>query len=254
MLLADNNRHPRDARLHFEEKEHIYTLDGEHTCVSVTTLIHRYFPHFDADKVIAKMMRAPSWPTSKYYGKTADEIKSEWERAGSEASAAGTKMHHAIEMYYNGDDSFVRAAEASGAGDPEMKHFRAFLNDYGHLTPYRTEWMVFDEDKRVAGSIDMVFEDPTQPGALMIFDWKRSKEIKMFNPWQSGTGPLASLSDCNFVHYSLQLNTYKHILEEKYGKVVTDLRLVILHPNNDTYQVLTVPDMNPYVRKIFSEL
>ena len=40
------------------------------------------------------------------------------------------------------------------------------------------------------------------------------------------------IPDTNYWHYCLQLNVYKAILEEKYGKKVTELYLVCLHPNN----------------------
>ena len=51
------------------------------------------------------------------------------------------------------------------------------------------------------------------------------------------------MPDTNFWHYALQLNTYKAILERKYGKTVTKLCLVRLHPDiqEETYEVLEVP-------------
>ena len=39
----------------------------------------------------------------------------------------------------------------------------------------------------------------------------------------------------NYGHYALQLNTYKYILEKRYNKVVKELYLLCLHPNNPTY-------------------
>ena len=50
------------------------------------------------------------------------------------------------------------------------------------MTPYRTEWMIWDKDHKLAGSIDMIFEN--EDGTLSIYDWKRSKEIKKQNKWQ----------------------------------------------------------------------
>ena len=92
--------------------------------------------------------------------------------------------------------------------------------------------MVWHDELRFAGSIDMVYENPD--GTLSIYDWKRSKEIKKTDPWVkfSHTECIDHLPDTNFWHYSLQLNTYKAILEAKYNKKVTDLYLVCLHPNN----------------------
>ena len=44
------------------------------------------------------------------------------------------------------------------------------------MKPYRTEMMVFDEHVKIAGSIDMLFENKDK--TLSIYDWKRSKKIK----------------------------------------------------------------------------
>ena len=59
--------------------------------------------------------------------------------------------------------------------------------------------------------------------------------------------------DTNYWHYSLQLNTYKAILEKNYGKKVTDLYLVCLHPNNNnkSYQRIKVADLQDDVKSLF---
>jgi hypothetical protein len=57
------------------------------------------------------------------------------------------------------------------------------------------------------------------------------------------TSCISHLPDTNFWHYALQLNVYKTILEHKYGKKVTDLYLVAIHPENQykTYERIKVP-------------
>jgi hypothetical protein len=51
----------------------------------------------------------------------------------------------------------------------------------------------------------------------------------------------------------LQLNTYKAILEEKYGKVVEDLYLICLHPENKNknYQRIKVVNLQSEVKELF---
>ena len=73
--LAFKNSHPRDAHISFEEGPHVYTIDGDSDFTSVTTWNHSHFPHFNADKIINKMMASPKWPESKYFGMTKWEIK-----------------------------------------------------------------------------------------------------------------------------------------------------------------------------------
>ena len=42
----------------------------------------------------------------------------------------------------------------------EYSYFKEFREDFSHLKPFRTEWMVWDEGLKLAGSIDMIFENP----------------------------------------------------------------------------------------------
>jgi hypothetical protein len=237
--LANKYPHKRDAHILFDEGPHIYTIDGDSNYMSVTTWNHSHFAPFDADAIISKMMASKRWAQSKYYGQTAKEIKAGWSANGKAASSAGTKMHYDIECFYN--DLDVEIEEDC----VEWDYFAQFENEIGqHLTPYRTEMMVWDKELRLAGSIDMIFENPD--GTLQVYDWKRCKNIKKDNRWQSSTTECIShLPDTNFWHYSLQLNTYKYMLEKNYGKKVTDMYLVCLHPTNynKSYIRLKVPEL-----------
>ena len=60
------------------------------------------------------------------------------------------------------------------------------------------------------------------------------------------------IPDTNYWHYALQLNIYKYILEKKYNKQVTDMYLVILHPNNsnNNYIRLAIPNLNNTILKL----
>ena len=226
--LALKNAHPRDADISFEEGPHIYTVCGDRGgYTSVTTLNHSHFAHFDADGIIDKMLKNKknmNDPNYKYYGMTREHIKQLWSANASCASTAGTNMHNDIEHYYNGMDIQNESIE--------FQYFRNFVKDFPELTPYRTEWMVYYEELKISGSIDMVFENPD--GTIQIYDWKRCKDITNENGFgkYSTTPCISHLPDTNFWHYALQLNTYKIILEHKYGKKVTNLFLVCLHPDN----------------------
>lgn len=254
--LSEINAHKRDAQIKFDAGPHIYTIELENGksdsgYMSVTTWNHSHFNKFDADAVIKKMMNGKKWnPSNIYYGKTAKEIKDIWNNNGKEAASLGTKLHHDIECYYNG---------ISNENDSlEYKHFMAFTkyiaeneslkNNY---KPYRTEWMIWHEDLRFAGSIDMVFEK--EDGTLMIYDWKRCKEIKKvaaFNTFAK-TECIDHIPDTNFWHYSLQLNTYRAILEEKYDKKVSEMCLVCLHPDNESFKLFKVPFMDNEIKSLF---
>jgi len=113
--------------------------------------------------------------------------------------------------------------------------------------------MIYHEELKIAGSVDMVYRNPD--GTLLIYDWKRCKEIVKTNAYGSSatTECVRHLPDTNFWHYALQLNTYKTIIEDKYGAKVVGLCLVCLHPDNanGTYQIIEVPVLEKEIMDLF---
>lgn len=262
--LAEKHPHPRDELIAFDEGPHIYTITlfdsdtgdalYDSSFTSVTKWNHSHFPHFDADAIIAKMMSGRNWERSKYYGMTADEIKAMWDANRDEAAAAGTKMHYDIECFYNKCPNMNDSIEYGWFLDFEKARLDPISGFGKDLKPYRTEWMVFHEELRLSGSIDMIYEAPD--GTLQIYDWKRCKQIKKTNRWDSATRKcIDHLPDTNYWHYALQLNTYKAILEQKYGKTVTDLFLVCLHPDNPkgTFERIRVPILKDEMKDLFED-
>ena len=234
MSLAVKNRHERDNLIHFDEPTHVYTVKGSSKgIVSITQFHHCFFPHFNPDATIEKMMKSKKWPESPYYGKTAAEIKAIWNQSGKEASEAGTAMHLGIEMVMNGAEAEV-VPEVK-----ETKEWEYFWNywkeDSKIWEPWRTEWEVWDEDLKLAGSIDMVYRNKID-GTFAIYDWKRAKEMKMSNDFETGYGPASHLPNCNYWQYTLQLNMYRYSLEKHYGLKISEMALVVLHPNNNNYK------------------
>ena len=250
-MLNTENTHERDSHIQFEEYGHKYTItsDPKNKYTSVTTWIHSQFPRFDADKIIHKMMNSHKWIEGhKYWGMTPNQIKLDWNINGKQASEAGTLMHAQIETFMNEGGNGRTQGELVTKADLDRIHnskewdiFMKFIHDFPSLKPFRTEWMVFHEELKLAGSIDMIYEH--EDGELSIYDWKRSKEISN-NGWgEFGTSQkFNNVPNCNFWHYSIQLNVYRHIIETKYGRKIKDMALVRIHPNNtqDTYDLIPV--------------
>ena len=207
MNLEQKNAHPLDKRIEFDEENHIYFVDGMPYDISVTGFIKSFFQEFNADKVIEK--NYSKWQSdrdSKYYGLTIEEIKHSWKKNAEDASAQGNKLHKDIEAFYNDIEFHNNSVE-----------FNFFLNLNDRLKekfkPYRTEWTIFDEEVKLAGSVDMCYTD--EANNFYLFDWKRSKQIKKENQYRKGKHPLSHIDDANYWHYALQLNIYKYILEKK---------------------------------------
>jgi hypothetical protein len=273
--LRRAHAHPRDARIKFHPGDHVYTVDchddpSKSDYTSVTTWVHSHFPAFDSDAVIDKMMASPYWKKSekyrKYAGKTKDEIKAEWDANRDSAAEAGTRMHAAIEAYYNdnadADNNNSNVTDNTSSLSSEMEYFKRFDRTFRQLLrPYRTEWTVFHEELKLSGTIDMLFEnlDPATgkpDGTFAIYDWKRCKEIvqnNAFSKWALTPG-METVPDTNYWHYSLQLNLYKLILTEKYGIRVSSMYIVCLHPQNANMDYLRfeIRDMQPLLRTVLA--
>lgn len=246
--LAQLHPHERDLNISFDAGPHKYTIKGAEDCAytSVTTWNHGHFAEFDADAIIANMMKGKGWLKSKYFGQTPAEIKAGWDLNRDEAAAAGTLLHYQIECYYNNIDALDSEASL------EYTYFQNFIAACPDLKPYRTEWTVYHEEVRIAGSIDMVYENPD--GTLMIYDWKRAKDIVKSSGFMkyARTECISHIPDTNFWHYALQLNTYKTILEQKYGKKVVKLALVCLHPTKKNFEVIVLPMLTSEMEALFA--
>jgi ATP-dependent exoDNAse (exonuclease V) beta subunit len=232
--LGFKNAHPRDKEVRFVESTHTYYVKGSSKgIVSTTGFVHAFFPHFDPDVALKAMRKSAKWATNPLNTKTDEEIKAIWSDSGKEASGKGTAMHLAIEQHLNGATDQIPPEVME---TPEWKYYMNFYRDIkDSLEPYRTEWEVWDEEHKLTGSIDMIFK--RKDGDFAVYDWKRSKEIKMENKWDTGLGPMSHLPNSNYWHYTLQLNVYRWFLQKHYGLKVTELAIVIFHPNNSNYQI-----------------
>jgi ATP-dependent exoDNAse (exonuclease V) beta subunit len=272
-VLENNNSNPRDKFIQFFEKGHKYviTFEPDVKYTSVTTWIHTLFPNFNADEIIKTMMRSKGWKEGhKYWGLDAEQIKAIWNSNNNGVANAGTNLHFEIECFmnekllpngYNHEQLYnlymSQTSLSSHESKPlEWQYFIQFIKDFPHLKPYRTEWLVYNEDVKISGSIDMIYENPD--GTLSIYDWKRAKNITRINNWNKFGLPqeICHLPDSNFWHYAMQLNTYKVILEDKYDKKVSDLYLVRLHPDAEekSYELIKLPDLTNEVRDLFAKL
>lgn len=238
MILSEKNKHPFDIKIKFEKVGHKYWINDEiNNVISVTTYIKQFFDQFDTDKAIQNIFKSYKYKNDsdyKYYNMTYDEIKKLWDDNNKIASQSGTNLHEDIENFYN-----------KGISENDSSEYKQFLNfneDHKNLEIYRTEWLVFNEFLKITGSVDALFKN--EDGTFSIYDWKRSKEIK-YESDDCGDYPLEYLPNCNYYHYSLQLNYYKNILESCYNLKIKDMFLIIMHPDNkdDKYIKIKIENM-----------
>jgi ATP-dependent exoDNAse (exonuclease V) beta subunit len=250
----------RDSLVQFNEEEHKYYVNGNAMNTSVTTVVHQYFEPFDKTRTARMMLRGRNfWVDDEKYSKYWNLVKGLkedkavavivkfWDDDGAASAALGTQMHASIEDYY------VSGAKLPDTEECRMfSQFNAYTIELGYY-PVKSEQIVWDLDYSLAGSVDMLYRNKNT-GAYWLVDWKRSKEIKFsgYND-KKGLGPLDDKQDCNFEHYSLQLNIYKFLLEKNYNIPISRMSLVILHPNNNNYILLDASNNQGAVAQIMNE-
>lgn len=255
--LALKNPHARDADITFTEEGHKYTVLGEEAkksegWLSSTGFVHSddFWEHFDPDATITMIMKSKKYRegNSPYSGMTRQQIKDDWSSKGETATFLGSKFHLKLpETYYNNEPL---------EDDPDLVEFRPkfmkFVEDHQHLTAYRTEFMVYDTELKLTGSIDMIFKE--KDGSLSIYDWKVSKGIEIGKPKfpkKSHHPVLKKYFDNNYSHYSMQLNVYKYILEKNYGFKIKDLYLIRFYHDVDTYEKIKCLDLSKEISILF---
>ena len=245
----------QDGKLSFNEEAHRYSLDGV-DFRSVSNVVGMFFKEFDAVGISLK----------KCYGNEVEaaKLREVWESKGAIASQAGTFLHKQIEDYLNGkqlpdllcdvsyNGNYVKCNETVDISR-EWSYFKAFERNTV-FRPFRTEWRIFDADARIAGTLDFVCE--CVDGTYEIYDWKRSNKIfpTERNPWASGLNGLEHLTDTSYIHYCLQQNLYRYMLEKNYGIKVSRMNLVVLHPELPTYKVVPVPPMERELNIILNKI
>ncbi|MDE6277246.1 MAG: hypothetical protein K2M06_03975 [Muribaculaceae bacterium] len=239
MNYNERNGHPRDRRLAFDPADHRYTLStdsGPVDCPSVTGIVESLFEPFNSEYWAKVKADASGRPTA--------DILREWEENGRRASQLGTALHDNIERHYLGLD-----AAPDAASDLAYSHFLAFAA-VRPLKPFRSEWRIFSERFRVAGTLDfLAFSTAEEATRFELWDWKRSSKIVKDGRIVSdafrgrcGIAPaVAHIPDTSYWHYAIQLSLYRYILETEYALSVDAAHLGVFHPNYSTPYVVDVP-------------
>lgn len=240
-MLAEINRHERDCLVKFKEEGHVYRVEGfDDQFISVTQYIKSKIDSvFNSEAMVRCMMKSKGFDEGhKYFGKSESEILESWALIGKSSSDAGRCLHKFIEDFFNdaGNDSYVERVERMIYSDTDSwEKFKEFIYTVGDkFVPYRTEWVIYSEKDKLAGTIDLVTR--REDGSVELFDWKRVKHIAR----KRGT------NISSHVQYNLQLNLYKYIIEKNYGLIVSGMYLVQIHPDK-RMSIVEVPDESDMV-------
>lgn len=238
----------------FHDSDHKYYI-GDKPMKSVTTLIGEYKQPFDKDYWAEKK--------SIELGVTVDDVLNDWKFKADFASQKGSIFHSFAENYlFNKIFPFPETQTIEHLGSVEnmlkckeqvnslIKLFKKFYDDsFGKLIPVRAELVVGDEELGVCGMVDQIFWNEKSQ-KLEIWDWKTNKEIKESNRYQQFKEPIGHLDVCELNTYSLQLSTYKYIIEKNTSLRFGDNYIVWFNENNNTYKIFKCHDYTEEVIKM----
>lgn len=174
-------------------------------------------------------------------------------RAAREAASPANVMrlvapHTSPELWDHPAMQEFLAAQLRPGWSTEYLKFEAWLRSHPELTPFRSEWSIYDEEEVLAGQIDSLWLDTGCDNALVMADWKRAKHRLESDPAaqqkqafraergmsscaaSSKPGPCAGMYNCDYNHYLAQQNLYAYFLARHYDLHVSRVFLVQCHP------------------------
>jgi hypothetical protein len=204
--------------------------------ISVLDIVDRFLPPIKRKELLDKLAKKTDEVGSIHYGKTTDEIEEYLEEDHEERTYNGTKLHEAISNSYNGFET-----KSDYTDSTEYSQFLRFKK-HCTLTPYRTEWAIYDPTLRIIGNLDMAFtHDTKSPDNLVLYEWKTVKYMQKYSNDSYGVELASTIPNNPFWRWTLQLNIYRAILEKNYGKKVSELRVLILQKATNKYIDIKVP-------------
>ena len=241
----------QDQDLQFESREHIYIYKGHYQLDAVSNVINKFFKPFDA-------FRASLEKSSKT-GKDQEDLMEEWDYKGQLAREIGTFMHSQIETFFSHGEMkekthFVyKGAYIDFDSDisikKELSQFKEFIKENA-IIPFRTEWHICDPEHKIAGTIDLLCRNGN---GFDIYDWKRSYKASPYETvFNYGINGLENIPDISFYHYALQQNLYKYMLEKNYNIRVSNMYIVVLHPNNNHYEKYEIPRLDTEIQTVLN--
>lgn len=225
--------------LNFSKFDSVYCND-EHTYINkensdlqytpVTTFVSKHKNKFDSDKVsniVAKKRKISQ-----------DEVLLEWETQ----TLRGTWVHLFISVFLTENKRRIND-EILPIGS-YCNQFEKFYSLFSkRFDAIAVEQVVFDSELKLAGTVDLIAHDK-KDGKFVIFDWKTNNSIDTTG--YNGSvmlPPFSEYADCNFIHYSLQLEIYRKILQKSFQQVTFKPGFIV-HLTPTAFSVIPVKEIN----------
>lgn len=241
-------------RITFVEKTHQYLVDGQPTnSPSVTQLLKRYKRPFEQDRVAARV--------AERTGLTTEQVKKDWQVNNLYARTIGSMLHKYIESTYTNEHLEYRGSfDGLGFDEKEkiksvfpvlVKHFIDFYKNNQYFECLKSELILGDlDDTKVCGTLDVLARN-TKTGQLEILDFKTNKKLSNTSEYANLLYPFEDLPECEISEYTVQLNTYKYLIEKATNLKIDALKIVWINANNPTYQIFQLKDIQLQIVEMF---
>ena len=232
----------------FDGSDHSYRIrETGQRLASVTSIIRRYTPSFDAPAMAQKMVDDKN---KKYAGMTADEIQYQWKEKAELSSREGILLHEYLEQWpvkkgYGFNPKTYRVLMMTKQVD---KMFPKLLERFRIVA---AEQIVFSPSMGLAGQADLIMaDDAAQQG--IILDWKTNEKITdEASAFGNMLAPVEHLKDADTVKYGLQLGLYeKMLVDEGYYPEFTGYRKSLIHIREMAGKVVKVENYKDEIERL----
>ena len=232
----------------FDDSDHSYRIrETGQVLTSVTTLVKKYTPPFDAP-VMAQQMVDKKKP--KYAGMNSDQIQYQWKEKADLSSYEGTLLHDYLELWpatkgYGFHPKTYRVLLLSKQVD---NMFPKLLERFRLV---EAEKIIFSARLGLAGQADLIMaDDAAQQG--IILDWKTNEKITDdAGAFGNMLPPIEHLTDADTVKYGLQLALYeKMLVDEGFYPEFTGYRKSLIHIREMAGKVVKVADYNEEIERL----
>jgi len=225
------------SKVIFEEKRHIYTIDGV-KYESATRFLKQYCQPFDSEFFSKKI--------AKKEGVSQAEILARWDEERDMSTVRGNGVHSYIELKQRGFD--VRPPNKIIIR--QYGQLQKFLSD-NDIIPLFNEFKTYNPVLKIAGTMDALYWSKRE-GKFVILDWKTNKKLEEENPYKKFCKyPFKNIPDTDLGHYNIQINIYRYMIGQVVGEdMMSENNYVVYFPHKGDMKIFPVKDLQKEMKII----
>lgn len=243
MPASTSHPHPSGRTITFTDHDHVYRDCTGREYLSVSGLLKRAWPSFDAQAVAQRVATRE--------GTTVAAIRAKWNAKRDTACEYGTRVHETAEACLHGTapphqpTSTKETNAFNAAWNMALKLKDHALNIGAQILVERALASIY---YGVAGTADIIL---VAPSCIEIWDWKTNEQLD--KSYENLAEPLQHLAASNQGKYELQLSSYEELIRKDYyppGQCPPVTRNLIWIDHDGREEVRSLPDRRLEARSI----